>query len=183
MTLERPARVHIFGASGCGTSTLGAALARRLRVSHFDVDDFYWRKTDPPYRVKVPPAERVRTIRAAIGGAAEWVLSGSLVSWGGALLAEFTQAVFLELEPPLRLARLRARERRRYGGRIEPGGDLHASHRAFMDWAERYDTVTEGQRCRTVHLAWMAGLECPVTRLDAARPIDDLLACLGAVPE
>ena len=34
-------RIHITGASGSGTSTLGAALANHLCVAHFDADNFY----------------------------------------------------------------------------------------------------------------------------------------------
>ena len=41
--------IHIFGASGCGTTTLGDAVAEKLPLTHFDVDDFYWRPTDPPF--------------------------------------------------------------------------------------------------------------------------------------
>ena len=178
--MKRPVRVHVFGASGSGTSTLGAALAGHLCVPHLDVDDFYWKKTEPPYRVKVPPPERVRAIRAAICDDDEWVLSGSIVSWGGPLLPTLTQAVFLELDAPLRMARLRARERERYGARIEPGGDMQAAHDAFMEWAARYDTASGGQRCRPVHLSWMARLDCPVTTLDAARPVEALLQQLVA---
>jgi adenylate kinase family enzyme len=35
-------RILITGASGCGTTTLGRALADKLRLPFFDVDDYYW---------------------------------------------------------------------------------------------------------------------------------------------
>ena len=34
-------RIHLFGASGSGTTTLGVALAERLAIAHFDSDNFY----------------------------------------------------------------------------------------------------------------------------------------------
>ncbi|QRM29149.1 hypothetical protein JO965_23705 [Microvirga sp. VF16] len=40
-------RVHIFGAAGCGSSTLGRALAQQLECQHVDVDDVYWLATVP----------------------------------------------------------------------------------------------------------------------------------------
>jgi hypothetical protein len=40
------ARIHILGASGTGTTTLGKALADRLNCPHFDADRFYWLPTD-----------------------------------------------------------------------------------------------------------------------------------------
>ncbi|MEO6565651.1 MAG: adenylate kinase, partial [Casimicrobiaceae bacterium] len=51
--------IHITGASGSGTSTLGAALANHLDVAHFDADDFYWLPTVPPYTAKRDPASRL----------------------------------------------------------------------------------------------------------------------------
>ena len=42
-------RLHILGASGSGTTTLGRALAERLTYLHFDTDDYYWLSTDPPF--------------------------------------------------------------------------------------------------------------------------------------
>jgi adenylate kinase family enzyme len=41
-------RIHIFGASGSGTSTFGRALAAELSIRFFDADDYYWLDTDPP---------------------------------------------------------------------------------------------------------------------------------------
>ena len=41
-------RIHILGASGSGTTTLGRALAERLQCPHFDADDYFWVPTDPP---------------------------------------------------------------------------------------------------------------------------------------
>jgi adenylate kinase family enzyme len=43
------ARIHILGASGSGTTTLGAALADRLGHPHVDADSLFWLPTDPPF--------------------------------------------------------------------------------------------------------------------------------------
>ena len=55
-------RVHIFGASGSGTSTLARAHAEAMSCVHFDVDDFYWMPTDPPFELKRPIAERIELL-------------------------------------------------------------------------------------------------------------------------
>jgi len=41
-------RIHILGASGSGTTTLGRALAERLQYPHFETDDYFWLPTAPP---------------------------------------------------------------------------------------------------------------------------------------
>jgi len=53
-------RIHITGGSGCGVTTLGAALAMRLSCPHHDTDDFYWTPTDPPFLGKREVPDRLR---------------------------------------------------------------------------------------------------------------------------
>ena len=53
-------RVHIFGAAGCGSSTLGWALARRLGFQHLDTDDVCWRPTTPSFQRKRTTPEQLR---------------------------------------------------------------------------------------------------------------------------
>ena len=133
--LTLAARLHITGASGCGVSTSGAALARRWCAKHLDTDAFYWLATDPPFQTS-------RTIPRAAGDAGGgvrrrggWVLSGSLDGWGDPLIPRFEQVIFLTAPTELRLARLAERERRRNGAAIEAGGPLHAHHLDFMAYA------------------------------------------------
>ncbi len=181
-----PHRVHVFGASGSGTSTLGEAVSSTLGAPFLDADAYCWIATDPPFTTKRDPEERVARIERDVAGRADWVLSGSLCSWGDALVPRFTLAVFLYLEPEVRLARLLERERRRYGRRVLPGGDLHAHHVAFMDWARSYDHARAPVRSLDLHERWMARLPCPVLRLDASRPVEVLreavVARLGPSP-
>lgn len=148
-------RVHITGASGTGTTTLGRALARAFACAHFDSDDYYWLPTHLPYREKRAPAERVRLLERDMGEA--WVLSGSVSGWGDPLIPRFTAVVFLWLPTELRLQRLRVREER---------DDIPPDDREeFLAWAARYDEAGLEQRSRTLHERWLAALDCPVVRL------------------
>ncbi len=167
-------RIHITGASGTGTSTLGRALATRLASQSFDTDDFYWRPTDPPFTESRQIADRLALMEAMFVTRSDWVLSGSLYSWGAPLMPRVTHVVFLTLPPGPRLARLRARERQRYGARIAPGGDLEAMHRGFLAWAMSYDDPGAQGRSRDAHEAWLATLSVPVIRLTSDRPAEEL---------
>ncbi|MEM8782341.1 MAG: AAA family ATPase [Planctomycetota bacterium] len=168
------ARIHIFGASGSGTTTLGSHLSERLAGRHLDTDSYYWLDTDPPFTHKREPAERVAMIRRDTRGAIHWVLSGSLCSWGDPLLRDFSLAVFLYLPHELRMARIASREKARYGSRIQPGGDMHAAHVQFMDWARSYDEAKAPTRSLDLHEGWMRRLPCPVLRLDSRSPVEEL---------
>ena len=180
-------RVHVFGASGAGTSTLGRLLATRLGSQHFDADDFYWRPTDPPFREARPAEERRALAEAMFLPRAGWVLSGAMESWAGRIAERFTLAVFLTLEPAQRRARLEARERLRHGPAAEPGGPRHAEVRAFLAWADGYEKGLRPGRSLARHEVWIRTLPCPVLRLDAAPGpevlADAVLARLAALRE
>lgn len=81
------------------------------------------------------------------------------------------------------MARLVERERARYGPRIAPGAELHASHVAFVDWARSYDDARAPVRSSDLHERWMARLPCPVLRLDSSRSVgalaNEVVAHLG----
>jgi adenylate kinase family enzyme len=169
-------RIHVVGASGSGTTSLAAAVARTLGVPHFDTDEFYWVKTNPPFREKRPIPERLELLGRALDEAGDsWVLSGSLAGWGDPLVPRFDLVVFLTLDRDVRMARLRAREVIRYGAaRVRAGGDLAEATEDFLAWAARYDDAGPEQRSRVGHEAWLALLPCPVLRLDSSAPIEEL---------
>src|SRR5262245_19615648 len=133
-------RVHIFGASVSGTTSLATALAGRHGHLHLDTDDFYWLPTQPPFQTVRPREERLGRLETALAQSASWALSGSLCGWGDPVIPRFDLVVFLVVPTDVRMARLRAREEQRYGtSAIAPGGPLHRGHVEFMDWAARYD--------------------------------------------
>jgi adenylate kinase family enzyme len=162
-----PVRIHLTGASGSGTTTLGAVLAQRLSCPHFDTDSFYWLPTDPPFRDVRPVEERLGMLEAKLASTMDWILSGSLDGWGDPLIVQFDLVVFLTLDPAVRMDRIRARERSRYGAAILPGGAMHEGSVAFLEWAAGYDDAGPGSgRSRKRHEAWLARLPCPILRLD-----------------
>ncbi|TWD52710.1 hypothetical protein FBY12_1241 [Pseudomonas sp. SJZ131] len=116
--------MYITGASCAGVTTLGQNLATLLGVRHVDVDDFYWMPTNPPFTNKRPAEERVSLIQQKFADE-DWVLSGSCMGWGEALIAPADLIVFVVTPTPIRLERLAARETQRFGNRIAPGGDMH----------------------------------------------------------
>jgi adenylate kinase family enzyme len=166
------ARIHVFGASGSGTTTLSRALATRLDVRHFDADDYFWQPTEPPFTQKYPPEKRVELLAADLDRVDAWVLSGSMCGWGDVFAQRFTLAVYLWIPGDVRMQRIALRETQRYGARIDPGGDMHEQSREFLEWARRYDSAGFEQRSRVLHDWWIGNLSCPVLRIDYDAPTD-----------
>lgn len=173
--------LHLTGASGAGVTTLGHALAARLGCSVLDTDSFYWRPTDPPFNEAVPMPARLERLERALDDATERgrrsaVLAGSLAGWGDPLVQHFRAVLFVSAPTEVRLARLRRREAERHGARIAPGGDMHAGHLAFLDWAAAYEPGPTSGRSRAVHEAWLSGLPCPVLRVDGCEATEAQVA-------
>jgi adenylate kinase family enzyme len=165
-------RIHITGASGCGVTTLGAALAERLNLAHLDTDDFYWLPTEPRFVDKRPVEDRLVMLEAALDAAPDgWVLSGSMDPWGDTLISRVDLVLFLRVPTEVRMARLAARERARHGAAIEPGGAQHDVSQHFLAWSAGYDAGDRPGRSLARHTAWLDRLPCPVLRLDGSRPI------------
>lgn len=113
-------KLHIFGASGTGVSTLGEALSHALQVPYFDSDTYYWEQSDPPFTVRRPAQTRDAALAHDLGLAASWILGGSVGAWGQRWLAQAELVLFLWLPPALRLTRLQASALRR-GYTARPG--------------------------------------------------------------
>ena len=123
-------RIHITGASGSGTTTLGRTLGTLLAIPHHDSDDYFWEPTEPPYTTKRDEAERLHLMRRLFVPRAGWVLSGSLVGWGDPLIASFDLVVFLHAATDIRIDRLRRRE----AARRAPRGAAPPRPRVPPDW-------------------------------------------------
>lgn len=169
-------RVHVLGASGSGTTTLARALADLWAVPHADADDYFWLPSKPPYVEKRPEDERVALMRALFVPREAWVLSGSMLGWGEAVVAECDAVIFLSLDPVERLRRLEEREARRRAGAAYDG----VAWQEFLDWAKGYDDPAFSGRSRTSHEAWLADVGKPVLRLDSATSVDKLLETVVA---
>ena len=173
-------RIHITGASGSGTTTLGAAIAACWGHRHLDTDDYFWQSSWPPYRHARPVEERLPLLEAALNESPRWVLSGSLSGWGDGLIPCFDLVIFLNTPTELRLPRLRMREYSRFGEVLAPGGEMFEEHEAFLAWASAYEIGDENMRSRIHHENWLRNLPCPVLRMSGAEPVEVLLERLGA---
>jgi len=173
-----PDRIHIFGASGSGCTTLGAAIAARFGHTHLDVDHFFWMPTDPPFTTLREIPARCAMLAEALDAHPRWVLSGSLCVWGDIFIPRFELAVFLHIPHEVRMARIMARERERYADAIKPGGAMHRGYLEFIEWARKYDTADESMRSLALHEKWMTTLPCRCIRLEGGLTTEQRIAAL-----
>ena len=152
--------IHIYGASGSGTSTLGTFISDQLGYTFMDTDDYFWLPTNPKYTKKREKTERLQMMKKDILHSDKVVISGSLVDWGDDLIPYFTLAIRVITDKNVRMERLTEREKKHFGSRIEIGGDMHQNHVEFIEWAAAYDTGDIDMRSKAQHDQWQKLLKC-----------------------
>ena len=163
-------RIHITGASGAGTSTLGEALARRLGWGWVDADDYYWLPTTPRFQQKRNGIERNRLYAEALRASAETVASGSIIGWGPDAEDAFDLIVYLGLPAVIRLERLRRRELARHG----------AVNEEFIAWAAAFDEGDITIRSRRRIDKWLGERTARVFRLEGDLTVEARVAAVLA---
>ena len=159
--------IHIFGASGAGTSTLGKKICEELGFFFMDTDDYFWEPTDPKYTVKRSFEERLRLMKEDIEKHDQIVISGSLVDWGDELIPLFTLAIRLVTDTDVRIERLCKREKAKHDEwqkllsckRIvmDGAGDLDANFQCVKRELDRKESapVMPYYRVHTSDIAYM----------------------------
>lgn len=166
-------RMHIIGASGSGTSTLGKTLAENLHYMHFDTDDYFWLSKPPLFTQKREIVERQELLARDLDKYESWILTGSLCGWGDIFIHYFDLVVYLWVPKDIRINRLIERERQRYGSDIEPGGSKYENYKQFIEWASKYDEAGSDMRSRTLHEYWLSTLPCPILRIEGDFTVEE----------
>jgi adenylate kinase family enzyme len=165
-------KIHIFGASGSGTTSLAKAVAEASGCQHYDTDNYFWIPTIPPFQSIRERPERQELLRQDLQRNESWVISGSLCGWGDFAIPMFDLVVFLWLPTDLRMQRLKRRETERFGSEIEnPNDPRYQGHMAFLEWAAAYDTGGLDMRSKSNHEEWISALPCQVIRIEHDRTI------------
>ena len=124
--------IHIVGASGSGTTTLGQALEQDCGYKWLDTDNYFWFPSDPPFNQVRPREERAELMAKELKKHTRCVISGSLCGWGDIFIPQLDLVVFIDTPTDIRIERLKEREYERFGERIRYGGDMYAEHTKFM---------------------------------------------------
>ena len=157
--------ILVFGANGCGKSTLGRELARILQYKHMDIEDYYFVKSETPYSEARPREECIALMLDDIKKYDSFVLSAVDGNFGEKINAMYNYAVYLSAPLQIRLERVKRRSYEQFGDRVCSGGDLFEQEQKFFDFvATRPLSNIE---------KWAETLSCPVLRVDATKAIDE----------
>ncbi|MCK4552106.1 MAG: AAA family ATPase [Tenericutes bacterium] len=167
--------INIFGSSGSGSTTLANEIAKVYNYKFIDVDDYLWKKTDPPFTKRNTNEEACNSIITELSDKLPAVISGSLVGIADELKQHVDLYVYINLDKSIRLKRIKEREERRFGTRVLEGGDLYSQHLSFLEWVSGYEEYPETERSRRQHLLWLDDVETIVLKITDELTIEELL--------
>lgn len=163
-------KIHILGAAGSGTSTLGASLSKVLPHKQLDTDDYFWIKKFTDQR---QVTERRKMLKKNLSLYENWILSGAVCGWGDEFKSYFDLVIFLWIPQNIRLERLQQREFQRYGNEILASGNKYDQSKSFLEWASLYDNAGMEVRSKTLHEHWMEDLSCPILRIEGDYSVEE----------
>lgn len=164
-------KIHIFGATCVGTTTLGNHLSKILQIPYYDSDDFFWEESEKPYTVRRDPNQRNSLLEKELANQNSWLLGGSIINWK--LPLSFDLAVFLWIPQDIRIERLKKREQERFGEVIYINEERNKQFQEFIQWASGYDNNTARGRTLAAQEAWLKTLDCPVLEIRGDTTVEE----------
>ena len=177
--------IAIFGANGGGKSTLTHALAKRTGYFEMDVEDYYFpeqqksRKSvlendtvvdteylgELPYSKPRTKSEVQEAILQDVKAHPKFILAGVTMNWCDEIMERIGIAFWVQTPLEKRLARIQAREEKRFGARVLEGGDMFEQQKSFREVVQNRDPKVV-EECA-------AKFKCPVVVLDGTLPVQE----------
>ena len=166
--MPRGTIIQVFGAPGAGVSSVAEVLANVFAINVVDTDKAHWENTDPPYQRTRSLKGKREAFFAELPSSGPSVVAGDLSSWAPDAVSSIVAVIYLSCNPSDRVARIREREQRRFGRKIEEGGEMYERHMAFLQWAFEYESRNESEdRSLQMDLNWLEKISAPSIRISS----------------
>lgn len=130
-------KIRIIGISGSGKSYLARKIKEILKISHYDMDEFFWDNSGNNYNVKRPKEERFDLLEQALKND-QWIIEGVYFEWGEQTFVQADKIILLKV--PFKKCKRRIIKRFfRRKLKIEKGrNESLKSVRELISWAEEF---------------------------------------------
>lgn len=160
-----PNGIIVFGANGCGKTTLGFELAHKLNIKYLDIEDYCFEESNIPYSKPRSKDTVIERMLAAIKECDSFVLSAVTGDYGTKITFMYKLGVFLSVPRNIRLERVKRRSLEQYAERVLAGGDMYEQEQRFLEFV----------RTRNLSIIdeWAKTLTCPILSLDGTKSISE----------
>ncbi len=98
-------KIYIIGACGCGKSTTARKLAKKLHITHLDLDDISWKESPnrKNFMVKRTDEEKQEYISSFLSEHSDWLVEGAQSKdWLFPFINNCTQVIVIQVHPIIR---------------------------------------------------------------------------------
>ncbi len=95
-------RIYVIGTSGSGKTYLAKKISEKLKLKHYDLDDFYWIKK----YTKKRPKEKRKELAKKLSKKKSWVAEGIYGDWAIDLIKKAQIIVWLDVSAYKRSIRI-----------------------------------------------------------------------------
>ena len=179
--------ISLFGLNGSGKSTLAHALAKRIKYFEMDVEDYYFpeqRKSrkwamdndniivtehlgNIPFSISRAKEEVQNALMKDMQIHHKFIISGVTMNWNEDILSRMDIAFWVQTPLEERLKRIERSEKKRFGERVLPGGDMYIQQMEFRKVVENRDPKTVEESAKR--------LQCPIVVLDGTISVEENL--------
>lgn len=130
--------IHVMGASGSGTSTMGEFLAEKLDFNLIESDFYKWQQTDPPFQKMRPIEESNSLLMEQINRRENLIITGSLHA-NPVTFPYIDLIIYLSCPTRIRLKRVKNRDILLGRNSLEAEGDIKENFLGFLELAKNYN--------------------------------------------
>ena len=163
--------IHIMGASGSGTSTLGKFLAKKLNFSLIESDFYKWEQTDPPFQIMRDNEVSNRLLMEEILKNENLIISGSLHS-NPVIFPYIDLIIYLTCPTKVRLKRVIDRDIELGRNSLEAEGEVYENFLGFLDLVKNYNKKDLTCRSKASQKYVMKECAVPVIRINTNKAIN-----------
>lgn len=167
--------IHVMGASGAGTSTIGEFLGEKLGFDVIESDFYKWEQTVPEFQVMRPINESNKLLLERINSSSNLIISGSLHS-NPVTFKYIDLIIYLKCPTFVRMRRIKKRDIEKGRNSLKQEGEIRENFLGFLYLAKHYNSLGLDKRSKASQKWVMENCHAPVIEIWTSRKMNKVKA-------
>ncbi len=165
--------IHIMGASGSGTSSIGEYLSKELGFDIIESDFYKWEQTIPEFQVMRPIEESNKLLLEKIRQAKNLIITGSLHS--NPVTFEYIDLIiYLKCPTKVRLKRILKRDEEKGRYSLQQDETVRQNFLEFLKIAKSYNKLGDDIRSKKSQRMVISSCNAPLIKINTNKNIEKL---------
>ena len=160
--------IHVMGASGSGTSTIGGLLGKTLDFDVIESDFYKWKQTIPEFQIMRPIEESNALLMERITSSKNLIITGSLHS-NPITHKHIDLIIYLHCPTWLRIRRIKQRDIATGRNSLQAEGEVRENFLWFLNFAKNYNKLGSDIRSKASQEMVMKSCNVPVINIKTNR--------------